>query len=99
MKLLSTSLLLLGALLSATLNVRAASPVTIREQGATLTLANDYLERTLEVTEGSVRTVRLANKLSGHTHEVRGDEFELKLIYERIGYNVWRRESPGAQHA
>ncbi len=87
MKLLSTSLLLLGALVSATLNVRAASPVTIREQGATLTLANDYLERTLEVTEGSVRTVRLLNKLSGHTHEVRGDEFELKLIYERIGYN------------
>jgi hypothetical protein len=78
---------LLGALALGTLNVRAAGPVTTREQGATLTLANDYLERTLEVTEGTVRTVRLLNKLSGHTHEVRGDEFELKLTYERVGYH------------
>jgi len=31
--------------------------------------------------------VRLVNKLSGRTHEVRGDEFEIKLVYERLGYN------------
>ena len=78
---------LLGAIALATLSARAATPVTVREQGATLSLANDYLERTIEVTDGSVRTVRLVNKLSGRTHEVRGDEFEVKLIYERVGYN------------
>jgi len=78
---------LLGALTISALSVRAATPVTVREQGATLSLANDYLDRTMEVADGSVRTVRLVNELSGRTHEVRGDEFELKLIFERIGYD------------
>ena len=78
---------LLGALTLSALSVRAATPVTVREQGATLSLANGFLERTLEVADGSVRTVRLVNKLSGRTHEVRGDEFEVKLIFERVGYD------------
>jgi hypothetical protein len=78
---------LLGAIALTPLSVRAATPVTVREQGAMLSLSNDYLERTIEVTDGSVHTVRLVNKLSARTHEVRGDEFEVKLIYERVGYN------------
>ncbi len=65
---------------------QAAGPVIVREQGAVLTLANDYLERTIEVTGGGVHTLRLVNKLSGRTHEVQGEEFELKLIFERVGY-------------
>ena len=68
---------LLGALAPGALRARAATPVTVREQGATLTLANDYLERSIEVADGAVHTVRLVNKLSGRTHEVRRDEFEV----------------------
>ena len=78
---------LLGALATGALRARAATRVSVREQGATLELANDYLERSIEVADGAVHTVRLANKLSGRTHEVQGDEFEVKLIYERVGYN------------
>jgi hypothetical protein len=77
----------LGALALEAVNAYAATPVSVREEGARLTLANDYLERTIEVTSGSIHTIALVNKLSGRTHEVRGDEFELKLIYERVGYN------------
>jgi hypothetical protein len=82
-----TFITLFGVLALNAVRVQAATPVTVREQGATLSLANDYLERTLEVADGSVHTVRLVNKLSGRTHDVRGDEFEVKLIYERIGYS------------
>ncbi len=66
--------------------VHTAGPVTVNEQGPRLTLGNDFLDRTIEVSDGSVHTVSLRNKLSGRTHEVRGEEFELKLIYERVGY-------------
>ena len=80
-------LLLLSAPALSALRASAATPVSVHEQGATLSLANDYLERTVEVADGSVHTVRLVNKLSGRTHEVRGDEFEVKLIFERVGYD------------
>lgn len=80
-------ILLLSALALSALSVDAATPVSVHEQGATLSLANDYLERVVEIADGSVRTVRLVNKLSGRTHEVRGDEFEVKLIFERVGYD------------
>ncbi len=80
-------ILMLCAMALASVSVRAATPVTVREQGAKLTLASDYLERTIEVVNGAAHTVRLVNKLSGRTHEVRGDEFEIKLVYERLGYN------------
>jgi hypothetical protein len=79
-------ILLFSALALSALSVDAATPVLVDEQGATLSLANDYLERVVEIADGSVRTVRLVNKLSGRTHEVRGDEFEVKLIFERVGY-------------
>jgi len=64
-------ILMLCAMTLASVSVRAATPVTVREQGTTLILANDYLERTIEVVNGAVHTVRLVNKLSGRTHEVR----------------------------
>ncbi len=64
----------------------AAGPVAVRENGSRIVLANDFLERTLEVRQDSVRTFQLWNKLSGRTYPLGGDEFELRLTYERIGY-------------
>ncbi len=86
MKALTTFALLVSFVLFLPRQVQATGPVTVTEQGKRLTLGNDFLDRTLEILDGSVRTVSLRNKLSGDTHKVRGYEFELKLVYERVGY-------------
>ncbi|MEJ2007712.1 MAG: hypothetical protein P8Z30_06065 [Acidobacteriota bacterium] len=64
----------------------AAGPVTVTRSGDTIHLANDFLARTLEVQEGTVQTTQLLNKLSGRSYRAWGDEFRLKLIYPRVGY-------------
>jgi hypothetical protein len=43
----------------------AAGPVYVREDGATLAVGNDFLERTISVADGEVGTVRFLNKISG----------------------------------
>jgi len=65
----------------------AAGPAYIREAGPLLTLGNDYLERTLSIADGEVGTVRFLNKISGRAYTLRGSEFEMKLTYERVGYD------------
>ena len=63
----------------------AAGPVTVRKTGTAIQLGNDFLERTIEVDAGMVRTTKFWNKLSGRTFEVEGDEFELKLTLDFRG--------------
>ncbi len=65
----------------------AAGPVYIREAGSSLVLGNDYLERTISIADGEVGSVRFVNKISGHAYALGGSEFEMKLIYERVGYD------------
>jgi len=65
----------------------AAGPVYVHETGTTVALGNDFLERTISIADGAVGTVRFLNKISGRTYSLSGDEFEMKLIYERVGYD------------
>lgn len=59
-----------------------------RAEGDTVTLGNRYLERTITVRDGVAGTAALLNKLSGRVYSLAGGEFELRLIYERVGYEV-----------
>src|SRR5580658_6410297 len=65
----------------------AAGPVYVRETGTSLALGNDFLERTISIADGAVGTARFLNKISGKAYALSGTEFEMKLIYERVGYD------------
>lgn len=65
----------------------AAGSVSIREAPGSVTLGNDFLERTVSLADGAAGTVSFVNKISGRAYALRGPEFELRFIYERIGYN------------
>jgi hypothetical protein len=60
-----------------------------------LTIGNRYIERVIGIKGDVARTIALLNKLSGLTHPVRSDEFEITLVYEHLGYDH-NRESPQA---
>ena len=57
-------------------------------------MGNDYLERTLSIADGEVGTVRFLNKISGRTYTLRGNEFEMKLTHERVGYDFGNENPP-----
>ncbi len=59
----------------------------VEERGNEVRLGNDYLERVVKVSDGIVSTRRFQNKLTGRTYALRGGEFQLQLIYERVGYS------------
>jgi len=65
---------------------QAAGPVYVRETPGALVLGNDFLERTIS-TEAPAGTAEFRNKITGRVYAVRGPEFELRLITERVGYN------------
>ena len=65
----------------------AAGPVYMREAGSSLAIGNDYLERTISIADGEVGTVRFLNKITGRAYALGGSECEMKLIYERVGYD------------
>ena len=67
--------------------VLAAGPVYVHTTGSAIVLGNDYLERTISIADNDLGTRQLLNKLTGRAYSLRGDEFELKLNYERVGYN------------
>ena len=64
----------------------ARAQAYVHVDGAQVRLGNRFLERTIEVRDGVVGTVSLRNQLSGHDYALSGDEFQLRLIYERVGY-------------
>ena len=65
----------------------AAGPVEIHTSATAITLANDYLERTISLADGDVGTREFLNKITGRAYSLRGAEFEIKLNYERLGYS------------
>jgi hypothetical protein len=65
----------------------AAGPVYLRTAASTVVLGNDYLERTISVADGDIGTRQFLNKLTGRAYALRGAEFEIKLNFERVGYN------------
>jgi hypothetical protein len=67
--------------------VLAAGPVYVQTTGSSIVLGNDYLERTISIADNDLGTRQLLNKLTGRAYSLRGDEFELKLNYERVGYS------------
>src|ERR1017187_8862580 len=67
--------------------VLAAGPVYVHTTASAIILGNDYLERTISIADGDLGTRQLLNKLTGRAYSLRGDEFELKLNYERVGYS------------
>ena len=67
--------------------VLAAGPVYVHTTGSAIVIGNDYLERTISIADNDLGTRQLLNKLTGRAYSLRGDEFELKLNYERVGYN------------
>lgn len=73
--------------LTGSIGARASGPVTVQESAGRFVLENDYLQRTIEVREGSVATSAFKNKISGQLYSVHGDEFELSLNYEDLRYS------------
>jgi len=71
----------------------AAGPVYVRTNATAIMLGNDYLERTLSTADNDVGTRQLLNKLTGRAYSLRGDEFQLKINYERVGY-IFGDENP-----
>ncbi len=60
----------------------AGGSVTVNESGNAVSLSNDYLERTLQVTDGVVTTTQLWKKISHRLYSLSGDEFELRLNFQ-----------------
>lgn len=69
----------LTALLCASLPCFAAAPLRLK-------VANEFVERVFEISGGSVRTVELVNKLDRRVYAMESDEFELSIVWERVGY-------------
>lgn len=63
-----------------------AAGVTVVSSGTTVSISNDYLERTLSTAGGILHTAALRNKLSGRTYSLAGAEFQLNIAWERLGY-------------
>jgi hypothetical protein len=64
----------------------AAGTVYVHETPGAVVLGNDFLERTIATTPPA-GTTEFRNKVTGRVYSVRGEEFELRLITERVGYN------------
>jgi hypothetical protein len=60
----------------------ASGPVAVEESGNSITIGNDYLERTLSIDGSRLRTSKFINKLSHHTYSLSGPEFQIELIDE-----------------
>lgn len=86
-KLLSYIVFIILAVLVPFASGFAAGPVIVEQSGATTRISNNYLERTLRVEDGVVGTTQFLNKLSGRAYSVCGDEFQITLTYERVGYH------------
>jgi len=59
-------------------------PVQVARQGDRITLSNDYLERVLQVTNGTLSSEQFTNRLSHRTYTLRGDEFEIDLVFGQL---------------
>ncbi|MBV9268193.1 MAG: alpha-galactosidase [Acidobacteriaceae bacterium] len=73
-------------LLCACLPLSAAQSAYVRTQRTDFVLGNEYLERTVSIQNGHASTSQFENKITGRTYPVSGKEFELQLIWERLGY-------------
>lgn len=74
-------------------SARGSGPAYVREAGLSLVLGNDVLERTISIAGEYAGTTHLLNKISQRAYPIRGHEFELRLINERVGYE-FRGENP-----
>ena len=59
-------------------------PVQVARQGDRITLSNDYLERVLQITNGTLSSEQFTNRLSHRTYTLRGDEFEIDLVFGQL---------------
>ncbi len=78
-----------GLLLAAALCAASAlaGPAYVHDQGATIAIGNDSLERVISYADGAIGTVSLRNKISGREYVLGGNEFEIRLIAEHVGYD------------
>jgi hypothetical protein len=59
-------------------------PVQVARQGDRITLSNDFLERVLQITNGSLSSEQFTNRLSHRTYTLSGDEFEIDLSFGQL---------------
>lgn len=71
---------LLITFISGALALSAAAPQRIA-------IGNQSIERTFEIRDATVRTVSIENKRTHRLYPVESSEFELKLVWERAGYD------------
>ena len=71
---------LLAILIGGALTLGAAAPQR-------LAIGNQYIERAFEVRDGNVRTVSITNQRTHRLYPVESREFELKVVWERAGYD------------
>lgn len=66
--------------LSSPADEHASGPVTVKQIGDSITISNDFLERTITVDGSHLRTSKFINKLSHQTYSLSGREFQIELI-------------------
>ncbi len=79
-----------------------AGPAYVRTDANRFILGNDYLQRTIQITDAHVSTIEFENKLSGRTYSVEGSEFALELNWEPLDYekgaeNPWKLNTTSFQ--
>jgi hypothetical protein len=71
---------LLAILIGGALTLGAAAPQRIA-------IGNQYIERAFEIRDGKVRTVSITNQRTHRLYPVESREFEMKVVWERMGYD------------
>lgn len=76
----------------------AADTAYVRKEGNEFLIGNGKLERVISVESGRPATTQFLNKISGRAYSISGNEFELQVVWERLGYTAGS-ENPWVLHA
>ena len=74
-----------------------AGPVQAVRDGDRISLANDSLERVLQVTDGTLSSIQYTNRLSHRTYSLEGDEFAIDLSFGRLQHDSDNPQSISAR--
>jgi hypothetical protein len=74
----------------------ALDQVQAVRQGDRITLANGFLERVLQITNGTLCSVQFTNRLSQRTYTLVGDEFQIDLSFGQLQHDAENPQSISA---
>jgi hypothetical protein len=57
----------------------------IRKSGDDISIGNKYIERVINISSKNIGTIRIINKISGKTYNVKSDEYALQIVSSGVG--------------